>query len=196
LEAISFSHGSTLNISEVARECEVERKTVEGYIEVLEDLLISYRLSVFSKRAKRKLVKQTKFYFFDCGVFNAIRPKGPLDNTHGLTGQILEGLILQHLMAWKDYSSNDCEIFYWRTVSGTEVDFILYGNNSFYAIEVKSSSVIQPKDLTGLKSFSENYPEAKLIMLYLGKEKLLNGKIICIPVEEFLFKLKPDLPIY
>jgi len=52
LEAISFSHGSILNISNVARECEIERKVVEGYIKILEDILLAFRLPVFSKRAK------------------------------------------------------------------------------------------------------------------------------------------------
>lgn len=42
LESIAFSHGSVLNLSEVARECEVGRKTVEGYLEILEDLLLAY----------------------------------------------------------------------------------------------------------------------------------------------------------
>ena len=53
LEAVSFSHGAVLNISNVARECEIERKVVEGYINILEDLLLSFRLPVFTKRAKR-----------------------------------------------------------------------------------------------------------------------------------------------
>ncbi|HAR66219.1 MAG TPA: hypothetical protein DCR55_08415 [Lentisphaeria bacterium] len=56
LETISLSHGSTLNISEVARECQVSRKTMEGYMSILEDMLPSIRLPVFSKSAKRGLI--------------------------------------------------------------------------------------------------------------------------------------------
>ncbi|MBN2214543.1 MAG: ATP-binding protein [Bacteroidales bacterium] len=196
LEAISFSYGSVLNISEVARECEVERKTVEGYISILEDLLISYSLPVFSKRAKRKMVKHSKFYYFDCGVFNAIRPKGPLDNRQGMYGISLEGLVLQNLLAWKDYSDFVCNIYYWRTHSGSEVDFVIYGENIFYGIEVKSSATIHPKDLSGLKSFHEDYPEATLLLLYMSKEILKKGKIICIPVETFLINLIPNQPLW
>jgi len=64
LEAISFSHASILNISNVARECEVERKVVEGYVGILEDILLGWRLPVFTKRAKRKLSVHPKFYLF------------------------------------------------------------------------------------------------------------------------------------
>lgn len=53
LEAASFSHASILNISNIARECQVERKVVENYISILEDILIAFRLPVFSRRAKR-----------------------------------------------------------------------------------------------------------------------------------------------
>ena len=75
LEAVSFSHASLLNISNVARECSVERKVVEGYVQILEDLLLSYRLNVFTKRAKRALIAHPKFYLFDAGVYRSLRPK-------------------------------------------------------------------------------------------------------------------------
>ncbi|HME41561.1 MAG TPA: hypothetical protein VKF36_00630 [Syntrophorhabdales bacterium] len=52
-EATSFSHASVLNVTNVARECQVERKTVEGYLDILEDILLGWRLEVFTKKAKR-----------------------------------------------------------------------------------------------------------------------------------------------
>ena len=88
LEAISFSHGSVLNISNISRECSVERKVVESYISILEDLLLSGRLPVFSKRAKRVLALHPKFYFFDTGVYKNLRPKGPLDVPEEVDGEI------------------------------------------------------------------------------------------------------------
>ncbi|NBU99223.1 MAG: ATP-binding protein, partial [Spirochaetia bacterium] len=65
LEAVSFSHASILNTSNVARESGVERKTVEGYLSILEDLLLSFTLPIFSKKAKRDLISHKKFYLFD-----------------------------------------------------------------------------------------------------------------------------------
>ncbi|MCK4827532.1 ATP-binding protein, partial [bacterium] len=191
LEAISFSHASILNISEVARECQVERKTVEGYIKILEDLMISYRLPVFSKRAKRVLVSHSKFYFFDSGVFRTLRPRGPLDKTSEISGQSLEGLILQHLRAWNEYSSSSHELFYWRTKSGREVDFIVYGEDEFAAIEVKNSRSIHSKDLRHLLAFKEDYPESSLILLYMGEETIKKKDVLCLPCKDFLLNLVP-----
>ena len=195
LETVSFSHGTLVNVSEIAREADVSRKTVEGYIQVSHDLLLSREVPVFSRRAKRILVKHNKFYFFDCGVFHSLRPKGPLDRSEEIEGAALEGLVLQHLSAWLHYGNRDGKIYFWRTKSGSEVDFVLYGADLFAALEVKNSDRIRNKDLTGLKSFKTDYPEAKSFLLYRGEEERNIDGISCLPVESFLLNLLPEKPL-
>lgn len=192
LEAISFSHASLLNISNVARECEVERKVVENYISILEDILLASRLNVFSKRAQRALVSHPKFYLFDVGVFKALRPKGPLDSPQEIDGAALEGLVYQHLRAWNSYRNNPYEIFFWRSRGGVEVDFILYGEDGIYAIEVKNAATVRPSDLKPLVEFSKEYPMSKTVLLYRGKDRLLRNNILCLPCEDFLTRLDPE----
>ncbi|KAF0134952.1 MAG: putative ATPase [Candidatus Saganbacteria bacterium] len=189
LETISFSHGSILNISNVARESQIERKTVECYVNILEDLLIAFRLPAFSKRAKRKVSVHPKFYYFDAGVFRSLRPSGPLDRGGDIIGAALEGLVAQHLRAWIDYKKYDSNLFFWRTSAGSEVDFIVYGQDIFWAIEVKNSALIHNSDLRPLKSFGEEYPEAKKILLYRGKEEIIRNDIKIQPCESFLKEL-------
>lgn len=194
LEAASFSHASQLNVSNIARECGVERKTVEGYIQILEDLLLSYRLNVFTKRAQRALVSHPKFYLFDAGVFQSLRPKGPLDRPEEIAGHALEGLIAQHLRAWAAYANQEYDLYYWRTRAGTEVDFILYGADVFAAIEVKNTARINTKDLKPLKTFQADYPQSKTYLLYRGTERFLKDGVLCIPCEDFLKNLHPNHP--
>jgi len=192
LEAISFSHGSVLNISNVARECEVERKTVEGYIAILEDLLLAFRIPVFSKHAKRKVISHPKFYYFDTGVYRSLRPYGPLDKPQDIEGCALEGLVAQHLLAWTSYRQKRNRIYFWRTPSGSEVDFIVYGEDVFWAIEVKNTTRLRPEDLRSINNFKEEYPECKAFFLYRGKERLKKEKVFCMPCEEFLLNLTPN----
>jgi predicted AAA+ superfamily ATPase len=192
LEAISFSHSGLLNISEVARECQVERKTVEGYVGVLEDLLLGFRVPVFTKRAKRATVAHPKFYFSDCGVYRTLRPAGPLDRPEEIYGMALEGLIAQHLRAWIAYSRKPYNLYYWRTRSGVEINFVIYGRDGFWAIEIKSRAKVERRDLRGLLSFSADYPECKPLFLYQGKERLKIENILCLPADEFLSQLHPD----
>jgi len=195
LESASFSHAGVLNMSEISRECQVSNKTVEGYFSILEDLLLSFRIPVFTKRAKRNLSSHPKFYYFDAGVFRSIRPAGPVDTPQEINGASLEGLVAQHLRAWSAYSNNDCRLYFWRTKSGNEVDFILYGKDTFYAFEVKNANYVHPKSLNGLKSFAVDYPEAKTCLLYRGKEWIKEKDILCIPCEDFLKALVPGKPV-
>lgn len=192
LEAISFSHGGLLNLAEVARECQVGRKTVEGYLGILEDLLLSFRVPVFARRAKRHLVAHDKFYFFDTGVYRSVRPAGPLDRPEEIEGMALEGLVAQHLRAWVAYRAAGAQLYYWRTKSGSEVDFVIYGPDVFVAVEVKRAASVHGKDLRALRAFRDDYPEAQVCLIYAGKERLAIDGIPCIPFEDFLMGLHPD----
>lgn len=195
LESVSFSHGAVLNISDVARDCQVERKTVEGYVSVLEDLLLAFRIPVFTKRAKRHLSSHPKFYYFDAGVFRSVRPAGPLDAPQEIDGAALEGLVAQHLRAWNSYRGDVYKLYFWRTKSGNEVDFVVYGHDTFCAIEVKNTAKIHSKMLNGLLAFREDYPEAQTCLLYRGKERIKIKNILCLPCKEFLMDLVPQNPI-
>lgn len=191
LEAVSFSHASVLNISNIARDCEVERRVVQNYIQVLDDLLLSFRVPIFSKRAKRELIKHEKFYLFDAGVFRCLRPIGPLDRAEEAGGAALEGLVAQHLRAWLAYRESG-SLYYWRTSKGNEVDFILYGADLFTAIEVKNTAVLRPADFHGLQAFKEDYPECSVLLLYRGHRRYMHGSILCIPCDQFLQDLHPN----
>ena len=111
LETASFSQGSTLNMSEVAREAAIKVNTVISYFDLLEDMLIAYRIPVFTKRAKRRLVSHPKFYFFDAGVYQHLRPKSILDSHSEIAGAALETLILQDLIAINDYKDLKYKIY-------------------------------------------------------------------------------------
>jgi predicted AAA+ superfamily ATPase len=196
LESVSFSQASVLNTSEVARECEVSRKTVEGYLQILEDLLLSFRLPVFTRRARRHLTSHPKFYWFDAGVYRSVRPTGPLDRPEEIAGAALEGLVAQHLRAWIEYTDPRNTLSFWRTKSGSEVDFVVYGPGAFSAIEVKHSPTVRRKDLRALKTFGQDYPGARLTLLYRGNERLLIDGVSCWPCESFLERVVPgnELP--
>jgi predicted AAA+ superfamily ATPase len=192
LQAMSFAHAAVLNLSNVAREAQVSRKTVEGYLEILEDLLLGFRVEIFTKRAKRELASHPKFYFFDAGVFRANRPVGPLDAGAELDGAALEGLVAQHFHAWCDYSKGKHQLHCWQTRSRAEVDFVIYGASGLYAIEVKNTRRVNTADLTALKSFAEDYPQSRRYFLYRGDDRLKRDGVLCLPCEEFLLALRPD----
>ncbi len=183
LEAASFSQAGVLNVSAVARECQVNRKLAESYFAVLDDLLLACRLPIFAKRAHRKMVARPKFMFFDVGVYRAVRPKGPLDRPEEIEGVAWETLLFQELRALNSYSDMGYEIFYWRTHGGLEVDFILYGERGIKAFEVKRSDRLRGRDLRGPKAFLSDYPTAEVYVLYGGARELDEDGVRVLPME-------------
>lgn len=193
LEAASFSQGAVLNISSVARDCSVERKVVENYFTILEDLLIAYRIPVFAKRAKRRLVAHPKFYFFDVGLYRTLRPTGPLDIPEEIGGHAFETLFLQELEAINKYLRLGYNIFYWMTSNNMEVDFVLYGDKGIKAFEIKRTGKISSSMLKGLKAFQRDYPGARMYFIYGGERVLREGDIEILPIRNALKDLSEIL---
>jgi len=75
------------------------------------------------------------------------------------------------------------------------VDFVVYGPDGFWAIEVQSSAHVRPADLRALRTFAADYPECRTLLLYRGQDRLEKSGIPCVPVEEFLGDLRPGRDI-
>jgi predicted AAA+ superfamily ATPase len=189
LEVISLSQGSLLNLAALAREAEIPRKRAEGYLGILEDLLLGYRVPVFQRRAQRQLVQHQKFYLFDSGVFRSLRPRGPLDAPEEIEGMALEGLVAQHLRALCQLRADGTSLSFWRTRAGLEVDFVVYGPDVFMAVEVKRSARVHRRDLSALRAFREDYPEADCCLVSFAAEPLLMDGIRCEPLDPWLRSL-------
>lgn len=189
LEAASFSQGAILNTSQVARDSSIERKVVENYFTILEDLLIGYRIPVFTKRAKRRLVAHPKFYFFDTGIYRTIRPMGPLDRPEEAEGVAFESLFFQEIMGLNDSLGLGYKLYYYRTATGLEVDFIAYGKTGIRAFEIKRTSRISLSDMKGLRNFLRDYPMAKCFFIYGGKRIMRDKEIEILPLKYALKNL-------
>ena len=166
-------------MAEVAREVGVDRKTAAGYFDLLEDLLIAARVPVFTRRAKRRVTTHPKFFLFDAGVYRTIRPTGPLDSPEEIDGAALETLVFQEFRAYSAYRALDLKLFTWRTGAGVEVDFVAYGGDGLFAIEVKCRRRIRRGDLQGLTQFKADYPLARCVLLFGGNRRELGTASTC-----------------
>ncbi len=190
LEAASFSQGQYLNICAVASDCHVERKTVEQYFQILEDMLLAYRLPVFTKKAKREITRHPKFFFFDVGVFRALRPRGPLDRPEEIDGPALEGLLLQELIAENEYLNRKYNFFCWKAQKSLDVDIVMYGPAGLIAIEIKRTARLRGGELDGLKLFKKDYPMAKTYFIWGSDEERNIDGVNIIPMQKFLTQIE------
>lgn len=196
LEVASFSCASLWTATDIGREANIKRSTINNYFQILEELFLSFSLPVFSKKAKRRLVSHSKFYFFDVGVYRFLRPQGILDNTAEIEGVALETLVAQHLRSWVFSQNHPHSFCFWRTQTKLEVDFVIYGPKGFWAIEVKRSENLGPDDFRAMKAFQEEYPQATCFFVTYGKRRERVRGFDLIPAETFLRQLVPDGPIF
>jgi uncharacterized protein len=187
LEAAAFSNGEMLNYANIAADCGVSAPTVKTYFHILEDTLTGRFVPAFQKKPKRRVITAPKFYFFDVGIANYLLKRGSIQFGNEAFGKAFEHFIYQEIHAHSSYGDLNYPIHYWRTASGIEVDFIL-GDHEI-ALEVKASRMTHARHLSGLRSFSEEYPVKHSILVSNEEYPRKVGGILILPWQIFLEKL-------
>lgn len=193
LDSTAFSHGEMLNYSNIARDVGIDSKTVKEYYQILVDTLVGYLIYPYTKKVSRNIISHTpKFYYFDVGIANRIS-KRKLETLGGAeAGRSLEHYILMELVAFINLTDSDYNLYYWRTNTKLEVDFILaYHTSSPIPIEVKISKLVHKSELVGIKSFMEEHKVNKgyivCLETHIRKIQVNDDKeIMIMPVKEFL----------
>lgn len=187
LEIAALTDGEMVNYNNIAQDCGIDAKTVKEYFAILEETLIGYMIPAFSKTVKRKLRQSPKFYYFDVAIPNYLLSRRNLKPGSADFGHAFEHLVIQEIIAYLGYHKIENALSYWHTYNDYEVDAVL--GDAKVAIEIKSNEEVQSRHLRGLKAFSEEHPEARLIVVSLDTNpRFLNGVEIW-PAKQFLEQL-------
>lgn len=187
MEVAALNNGEVLNFNNIASECGVSAPTVKEYFIILEETLIGYTLPAFTRNIKRRVIQSPKFYYFDVGITNFLLRRSSLNPGSADFGHAFEHFIIQELIAYLGYFRPQLNLSYWRTTSGYEVDAII--GNAETAIEIKSSGEVQSHHTKGLKAFSEEFPDARLIVVSLDKNPRKMNNMEIYPAMHFLSML-------
>lgn len=184
LEIAAQCDGEMLVYKNIAQDCGIDYRTVKEYFAILEDTLVGYLIPGFTATPKRKAVAAPKFYLFDVGIANYLTKRRDIEPGSDSFGHAFEHFIIQEIIAYLGYHHSDEQLTYWRTASGYEVDAVI--GNGRIAIEIKSSEEIKSRHTKGLKAFSEDYPDARLITVSLDKYKRSMNGVEIFPANDFL----------
>lgn len=186
LDVAAQMNGQIANLSGLARDAAVARPTVQGFFEILEDTLIMTRLPAWRPRARVKEVDHPKVYFFDPGVVRALagRVREPLDEAE--RGRLLETTVLHELRAHIAAADIGGELSYWRTPSGSEVDFVWTRARRAIGIEVKASARWRAGSGDTLNELVGSGTLGRAFGVYLGERHLRDGAVDVLPWAEFL----------
>ena len=153
LPVAALFHAQNINVTNIAREAGVARTTVTGYLDILEETLLCFRLPAYEAKLRVRERKLPKWYWCDPGIVRAMkRASGPLVQEE--KGALFEGMVAQLLRAYRDYEGLFDDMYYWAPSgqSGKEVDFVLLRGSGLIAIEVKSGNTFTDAWCKGLRA--------------------------------------------
>jgi len=159
LKLIAYQIGGQVNYSDLANRVGISRKTVVDYIEILKKTFVIFTLPPYTKNRRDEIGKTEKIYFYDLGIRNAlIEDFSPVEYRKDYGG-IFENFVISEIKKINSYYRERFGFYYWRTKWGSEVDLILYKDEVYYAIEIKT----RKGSIT--KAFKETYPKTKELVL-------------------------------
>lgn len=178
MELVAARLGQQADQTSLSRASALSQPTVGRYLNLMETSYQLVRLRAYTANRGKRLVKRPKLYWGDTGV--ALRLAGnPTPN-----GTHLENLVLQDLLVWRDTRPDRAEVFYWRTATGEEVDFVVETDRRLLPVEVKATTHPRLRDARGLLAFRDAYGEsARAGLLLHGGEELrwLAGEVLAAP---------------
>lgn len=191
LDVAAMCNAEQVNYTAIGSDVQLSPSTVRSYFEILEDTLVANVLPAFMATKKRKAVSTGKFYFFDCGVVNALMGRRDVASGTPEYGKLLEQALFNEIRAYLDYNKIDKRLEYWRSTSQFEVDFLVYEDiSNIVAIEVKAAANPSKRDYNGLYALEEEFRlKRKIVVCGAEIARKTEDDIEILPLEEFLKRL-------
>jgi predicted AAA+ superfamily ATPase len=167
LPLAALFHGRTVNVSNMAREAGVARTTAAGYLDILEETLLCFRLPAYEARLRVRERKLPKWYWCDSGLARVMKrttaPPAPEER-----GALFEGMVAQLIRAYKDYRLICDDVYYWAPSgrSEIEVDFLLVRGANLIAVEAKSGATFRDAWCKGLRAVVQLEGLKRRIVVY------------------------------
>lgn len=152
-----------LNVSSLAEDAGITRKTAEAWLSVLEASYIIYLLKPYYKNFGKRIIKNPKLYFYDTGLAASllgITSEEQMENFY-MRGALFENFVVSELLKRRLFAGKSDELYFWRDSNGVEVDVLEEDSLELKAYEIKASETLNTaffsnikkiKDLVGLKS--------------------------------------------
>lgn len=191
LEIAARINGQVTNVSNIARDAQVARQTVQGYFEILVDTLMGYWLNAWKLKPGVKQVMHPKFYFFDTGVCRALSGRGAYPVQPEEQGFLLETYLIGEVRAYLDYQKKYYPLYFWSSPDEVEVDLLLETTQGLVAFEFKSGSQWPKSFNRGLLRIKDELKLSnnQLWGVFAGPRNLIVEDIQVLTVTNFLNKL-------
>lgn len=160
LKLLAYQVGNEVSVNEIASKLSTSRNTIHRYLDLLEQNFIIFSLRSFAKNLRNEIRKKEKYYFYDMGIRNALIENFDTIDNRGDIGALFENFLIMERRKRNTYTDPYKSVYFWRKLSGAEVDFVeVYGNRiDGYEFSLRGKTGNKSK-----KSWMENYHNATWI---------------------------------
>ena len=158
LRALAYQVGSQVSYNELSQMCSMDSKTVERYINLLEQCYIIFRLPSFSRNLRHELKSSRKIYFYDNGIRNALIADYRAPEVRQDIGALWENFVIAERMKSNEYYHRWVNRYFWRTKQQQEIDYLEESGGKLHAYEMKWN----PRAKASItKTFTDAYPNSE-----------------------------------
>jgi len=156
LQMIALQVGKEVSYAELGAGLGMSKNTIERYLDLLEKAFVIQKLSGFSRNLRSEITKNSRYYFLDNGIRNAlINNFNPLDLRNDV-GSLWESYLVMERLKRQEYLLVHANNYFWRTYSQKEIDFVEEREGKLFGYEMKWGAVRAKAP----KGWLENYPNA------------------------------------
>ncbi len=188
---LAHLQGSTVNIAQLARNLGLDTRTVNGYLDLLTDLLLTRQLAPWHSNQGKRLVKSHKVYIRDSGLLHSLLGITDMDAllSHPIVGASWEGHVIESLLAVAPAGTMPS---FYRSNAGAEIDLLLtWPNGEHWAIEIKRSTT--PKMERGFYSACADIQPSRKWLIYPGTESYpLSDDVQVMPLDFAMQALRAE----
>ncbi|MBM3282831.1 ATP-binding protein [Candidatus Gottesmanbacteria bacterium] len=182
LKYLAGEAGSLFKKSEVSRNLGLNIKTLNRYLFLLEKTYVIKIVRPFYKNPTKELVKTPKVYFLDLGLRNFMISRLNSFFQRDDRGKIFENFVFRQILDKAPMFG----VWFWRTETSTEVDFILQEKGGILPIEVKNARVEVGTVGKNILAFLTKYRAKKAVIVHWGEEKIFKRKDIIISYKKII----------
>src|SRR5271165_1907473 len=175
LSVLASRAGGLLNFADLSRSLSLPQTTLKRYFALLETTFLVQLLRPWLVNTGQRAILTPKVYLNDTGLLAHLvgLTLDRLELDPGMAGSVLVNFVLLELRKQSAWSETQPESFYWRTVSGQEVDIVLEDSaGHLVGVEVKASATLHSGDLRGLEALAKAAHKRWIrgVVLYTGSE--------------------------
>jgi predicted AAA+ superfamily ATPase len=157
LRLVAFQIGHDISYSEMASRLQVNVRTVQRYLNILEKMFIIFSLSGFSRNMRNEYTKTPRYYFWDNGIRNSLISNLNPIHIRNDSGQLWENYCIAERQKFLSFNKINANRFFWRTYTLKEIDYLEERDGILHAYEMKYSG----RSTKVPAAFIQNYPDSE-----------------------------------